>query len=178
MVLPPGPRDLWSQLDADKQKAGPTNQHLYLTDPFISQSAKLQLQQQQHQQALQEQQRARSATPTQEKADTPIQHGPSAYASRSGLTSYASEEEQKKKWDKLPMVHMNQDMRAEVEDVVKKQMAGELYQSVNVLAMFVLRLLMYAIHCTRKLTLCICIMSIVHRGVWCAWRTNVQYGPF
>ncbi|KAF9391446.1 hypothetical protein CPB97_006549 [Podila verticillata] len=129
MVLPPGPRDLWSQLDADKQKAGPTNQHLYLTDPFISQSAKLQLQQQQHQQALQEQQRARSATPTQEKADTPIQHGPSAYASRSGLTSYASEEEQKKKWDKLPMVHMNQDMRAEVEDVVKKQMAGELYQS-------------------------------------------------
>ncbi|KAG0359392.1 hypothetical protein BG005_000866 [Podila minutissima] len=129
MVLPPGPRDLWSQLDADKQKAGPSSQHLYLTDPFISQSAKLQLQQQQHQQALQEQQRARSATPTKDKDVISAQHGPSAYASRSGLANQASEEEQKKKWDKLPMVHMNQEMRAEVEDVVKKQMAGELYQT-------------------------------------------------
>lgn len=34
------------------------------------------------------------------------------------------------------MVHMNQEMRAEVEDVVKKQMAGELYQTVIPLATF------------------------------------------
>lgn len=140
MVLPPGPRDLWSQLDADKEKAGPSSQHLYLADPFISQSAKLQLQQQQHQQALQEQQRARSATPTKDNDVILVQHGPSAYASRSGLTNQASEVEQKKKWDKLPMVHMNQEMRAEVEDVVKKQMSGELYQMVIALVIFVLPL--------------------------------------
>ncbi|KAF9429656.1 hypothetical protein BGZ94_009933 [Podila epigama] len=130
MVLPPGPRDLWSQLDAEKAKAGPSAQHLYLADPFISQATKLQLQQQQQQQLLQEQQRARSATPTKDDSqESTVHHGPSAYASRSALTSKENDEEQKKKWDKLPMVHMNQEMRAEVEDVVKKQMAGELYQT-------------------------------------------------
>ncbi|KAG0317927.1 hypothetical protein BGZ99_005957 [Dissophora globulifera] len=128
MVLPPGPRDLWSQLDADKAKAGPSEQHLYLQDPFISQAAKLQLQQQQHQQALQEQARARAFTPTKDGSNEPaINHGPSEYASRSTLGGGPKDDS--KKWDKLPMVHMNQEMRAEVEDVVKKQMAGELYQT-------------------------------------------------
>ncbi|CAO3566809.1 unnamed protein product [Mortierella alpina] len=42
----------------------------------------------------------------------------------------SNDSQMKKNWDKLPMVHMNQEMRAEVEDVVKKQMAGELYQMV------------------------------------------------
>ncbi|KAG0258984.1 hypothetical protein BG011_002879 [Mortierella polycephala] len=129
MVLPPGPRDLWSQLDAEKEKAGISGQHLYLTDPFISQTAKVQLQQQQHQQALQVMAKARAATPTKDIADIVVHHGPSEYASRSALGGQTSSEQQKKNWDKLPMVHMNQEMRAEVEDVVKKQMAGELYQT-------------------------------------------------
>ncbi|KAG0202840.1 hypothetical protein BGX28_004756 [Mortierella sp. GBA30] len=129
MVLPPGPRDLWSQLDGEKEKAGPSAQHLYLADPFISQAAKLQLQQQHHQQALQEKARARAATPTKDTPEVSIKHGPSEYASRSALGDQSSESQQKKNWDKLPMVHMNQEMRAEVEDVVKKQMAGELYQT-------------------------------------------------
>ncbi|KAH7041898.1 P-loop containing nucleoside triphosphate hydrolase protein, partial [Linnemannia elongata] len=110
MVLPPGPRDLWSQLDDEKSKAGPSEQHLYHPDPFISQAAKLQLQQQSHQQALQEQAKARAASNTKKDDDD-------------------DDPSQKKNWDKLPMVHMNQEMRAEVEDVVKKQMAGELYQT-------------------------------------------------
>ncbi|KAI1296281.1 hypothetical protein EDD11_007419 [Mortierella claussenii] len=130
MVLPPGPRDLWSQLDADKNKAGPSEQYLYLPDPFISQAAKQQLQQQSHQQALQAQAKARAATPTKDLSqDTPVHHGPSEYSSRSTLGGQINDEKQKKNWDKLPMVHMNQEMRAEVEDVVKKQMAGELYQT-------------------------------------------------
>ncbi|ORZ28166.1 P-loop containing nucleoside triphosphate hydrolase protein [Lobosporangium transversale] len=130
MVLPPGPRDLWSQLDAEKAKAGPSEQHLYLPDPFISQTAKLQLQQQQIQQALQEQARIRAATPVKDTSqETAVNYGPSEYASRSSLTGQADDEKQKKAWDKLPMVHMNQEMRAEVEDVIKKQMAGELYQT-------------------------------------------------
>ncbi|KAK3822844.1 MAG: P-loop containing nucleoside triphosphate hydrolase protein [Benniella sp.] len=129
MVLPPGPRDLWSQLDAEKTKAGPSEQHLYLSDPFISQAAKLQLQQQYHQQALQEQAKARSATPVKDlSAETTVHHGPSEYASRSAMSGEPNNNTQKKNWDKLPMVHMNQEMRAEVEEVVKKQMAGELYQ--------------------------------------------------
>ncbi|KAF9982153.1 hypothetical protein BGZ65_003180 [Modicella reniformis] len=129
MVLPPGPRDFWSQLDADKAKAGPSEQHLYLSDPFISQAAKLQLQQQYQQLAVQEQARARSATPTKDPpAETTVHHGPSEYSSRSTIAGESNGDTQKKNWDKLPMVHMNQEMRAEVEDVVKKQMAGELYQ--------------------------------------------------
>lgn len=132
MVLPPGPRDLWSQLDAEKAKAGPSEQHLYLSDPFISQAAKLQLQQQHHQQALQEQARARSSTPVKDlSAETTVHHGPSEYASRSTMSGESNNNTQKKNWDKLPMVHMNQEMRAEVEEVVKKQMAGELYQTVK-----------------------------------------------
>ncbi|KAG9322329.1 hypothetical protein KVV02_001550 [Mortierella alpina] len=128
MVLPPGPRDLWSQLDGEKAKAGSSEQHLYLADPFISQAAKLQHQQQQHQQALQEKARARAATPTKENQEVTAQHGPSEYASRSAFGDQSNDSQIKKNWDKLPMVHMNQEMRAEVEDVVKKQMAGELYQ--------------------------------------------------
>ncbi|KAF9931340.1 hypothetical protein BGZ67_005385 [Mortierella alpina] len=128
MVLPPGPRDLWSQLDGEKAKAGSSEQHLYLADPFISQAAKLQHQQQQHQQALQEKARARAATPTKENQEVTVQHGPSEYASRSAFGDQSNDSQIKKNWDKLPMVHMNQEMRAEVEDVVKKQMAGELYQ--------------------------------------------------
>ncbi|KAG0367740.1 P-loop containing nucleoside triphosphate hydrolase protein [Gamsiella multidivaricata] len=127
MVLPPGPRDFWSQLDASKAKAGPGEQHLYLPDPFISQAAKLQLQQQHQKQIIQEQARARSATPTKD-SEPVVHHGPSEYASRSALGGEVNNDKQKK-WDKLPMVHMNQEMRAEVEDVVKKQMAGELYQT-------------------------------------------------
>ncbi|KAG0001580.1 hypothetical protein BGZ79_004460 [Entomortierella chlamydospora] len=130
MMLPPGPRDLWSQLEAEKEKAGLSDQILYLQDPFISQAAKLQLQQQYHQQALQEQAKARSATPNKDTSnEIPTNHGPSEYASRSTLGGQDNDERQKKNWDKLPMVHMNQEMRAEVEDVVKKQMAGELYQT-------------------------------------------------
>lgn len=133
MVLPPGPRDLWSQLDDEKSKAGPSEQHLYHPDPFISQAAKLQLQQQSHQQALQEQAKARAASSAKkDDDDTPTHHGPSEYASRSALgggIGGKDDPSQKKNWDKLPMVHMNQEMRAEVEDVVKKQMAGELYQT-------------------------------------------------
>lgn len=130
MVLPPGPRDLWSQLDGEKAKAGSSEQHLYLADPFISQAAKLQHQQQQHQQALQEKARARAATPTKDNQEVTVQHGPSEYASRSAFGDQSNDSQMKKNWDKLPMVHMNQEMRAEVEDVVKKQMAGELYQMV------------------------------------------------
>ena len=136
MVLPPGPRDLWSQLDDEKSKAGPSDQHLYLPDPFISQAAKLQLQQQSQQQAKQEQAKARAASHAKkEEDDTPAYHGPSEYSSRSTLGGAGGKDDpsQKKNWDKLPMVHMNQEMRAEVEDVVKKQMAGELYQSVSIL---------------------------------------------
>ncbi|KAF9926297.1 hypothetical protein FBU30_004105 [Linnemannia zychae] len=130
MVLPPGPRDLWSQLDDEKSKAGPGEQHLYLADPFISQAAKLQLQQQNHQQALQEQAKARAASHAKkEDNNTHANYGPSEYASRSTLGGGMDDATQKKNWDKLPMVHMNQEMRAEVEDVVKKQMAGELYQT-------------------------------------------------
>ncbi|KAF9359069.1 hypothetical protein BGX26_000246 [Mortierella sp. AD094] len=130
MMLPPGPRDLWSQLDAEKEKAGPSDQILYLQDPFISQAAKLQLQQQYHQQALQEQAKSRAATPNKDMSnETTTSHGPSEYASRSTLGGQDKDGKQKKNWDKLPMVHMNQEMRAEVEDVVKKQMAGELYQT-------------------------------------------------
>ncbi|KAF8971290.1 hypothetical protein BGZ46_010342, partial [Entomortierella lignicola] len=129
MMLPPGPRDLWSQLDAEKEKAGPGDQILYLQDPFISQASKVQLQQQYHQQALQEQAKARAATPTKDISnESKSNHGPSEYASRSTLGGMSEDEKQKKNWDKLPMVHMNQEMRAEVEEVVKKQMAGELYQ--------------------------------------------------
>ncbi|KAG0246716.1 P-loop containing nucleoside triphosphate hydrolase protein [Mortierella sp. GBAus27b] len=129
MVLPPGPRDLWSQLDADKAKAGPGDQHLYLTDPFISQAAKLQLQQQQQQQALQDKAKARSGTPVKDLSETAANYGPSEYASLSALAGESNGDAKKKNWDKLPMVHMNQEMRTEVEDVVKKQMAGELYQT-------------------------------------------------
>ncbi|KAI8603081.1 P-loop containing nucleoside triphosphate hydrolase protein [Dissophora ornata] len=130
MVLPLGPRDFWSQLDADKAKAGPADQYLYLPDPFISQAAKLQLQQQHHQQALQEKARQRAATPIKDTSDEAlVNYGPSEYASRSTLGGDSRDEKNKKNWDKLPMVHMNQEMRAEVEDVVKKQMAGELYQT-------------------------------------------------
>jgi ATP-dependent RNA helicase DHX57 len=132
MVLPPGPRDLWSQLDDEKNKAGPSEQHLYLPDPFISQAAKLQLQQQSHQQALQEQAKARAASNIKKEEGTTTYHGPSDYASRSTLGEHKDDPSQKKNWDKLPMVHMNQEMRAEVEDVVKKQMAGELYQTVSI----------------------------------------------
>ncbi|KAG0044434.1 hypothetical protein BGZ83_010342 [Gryganskiella cystojenkinii] len=132
MVLPPGPRDLWSQLDGEKDKAGPSQTHMYLADPFISSSAKVQLQQQQQQQRLQDQARARASTPTKDRDDTPAYVGPSDYASKSALAAGNQQSNSDKKqinWDKLPMVHMNQDMRAEVEDVVKKQMAGELYQA-------------------------------------------------
>lgn len=132
MVLPPGPRDLWSQLDDEKTKAGPSEQHLYLSDPFISQAAKLQLQQQFQQQALQEQAKSRSATPVKDSsAESTVHHGRSEYASLSALGGDPNDDTKKKNWDKLPMVHMNQEMRAEVEEVVKKQMAGELYQTVK-----------------------------------------------
>jgi len=132
MVLPPGPRDLWSQLDGEKDKAGPSQTHMYLADPFISSSAKAQLQQQQQQQRLQEQARVRAATPTKETENTPAYVGPSDYASKSALAAGTQNGDKKQiNWDKMPMVHMNQEMRAEVEDVVKKQMAGELYQAVS-----------------------------------------------
>ncbi|KAF9106961.1 hypothetical protein BGX27_008936, partial [Mortierella sp. AM989] len=129
MMLPPGPRDLWSQLESEKEKSGPADQILYLQDPFINQVAKLQLQQQYHQQALQEQAKSRAATPSKDISDEiSSNHGPSEYSSRSTLGGQQNDDKHKKNWDKLPMVHMNQEMRAEVEDVVKKQMAGELYQ--------------------------------------------------
>lgn len=171
MMLPPGPRDLWSQLEAEKEKAGPADQILYLQDPFISQAAKLQIQQQYHQQALQEQAKARTATPTKaDPEDDGIDYGPSEYARISSLGGN-DDEAKKKEWDKLPMVHMNQEMRTEVEDVVKKQMAGELYQTVwigvgkKLSSERSIRLTTYFNH----------LVYLVYRRIWITRRANVQH---
>ncbi|KAF9978007.1 hypothetical protein BGZ73_004132 [Actinomortierella ambigua] len=134
MILPPGPRDLWSKLDDDKQKAGTQGIHLYVEDPFMSNAQKMQLQQEAQRKELEQQQKARElaakkAGASAESSDSSRPSTPSAYASKSILDPQALAEQKKKDWEKLPMVHMNQELRAEVEEVVKKQMASELYQT-------------------------------------------------
>ncbi|KAG0238761.1 hypothetical protein BGW42_002627 [Actinomortierella wolfii] len=134
MILPPGPRDYWSKLDDEKAKAGVQGMHLYVEDPFMSNAQKMQLQQEAQRKELEQHQKARElaakkAGASAESSDSSRPSTPSAYASKSILDPEALAEQKKKDWEKLPMVHMNQELRSEVEDVVKKQMAGELYQT-------------------------------------------------
>ncbi|KAF9159217.1 hypothetical protein DFQ26_006804 [Actinomortierella ambigua] len=135
MILPPGPRDLWSKLNDDKQKAGVQGMHLYVEDPFMSNSQKMQMQQEAQRKELEQMHKARELAAKRaggastESSDSSRPATPNAYTSKSILSPEALAEQKKKDWEKLPMVHMNQELRVEVEEVVKKQMAGELYQT-------------------------------------------------